>query len=161
MYTVRVSGIDPFHIYLGASGLATNMVVTLSKNGGAFNTVSPSINDRNNGYYEIEPIAAHRNTLGENAWLFSPSGSSAMPRVEQVVNYDFANVHDAILSRSVSFSEANAAEHSLATLILLGTESFAEGAVLTIKRSDGTTTYLTKTLLLVDPSNANSIKGIQ
>lgn len=161
MYTIRVSGTDPFHIYLGASGLATNMTVTLSKNGGTFNTVSPTITDRNNGYYKIEPIAAHRDTLGENAWLFSPSGSDAMPRVEQVVNYDFSNVHDAILSRSVSFSEANAAEHSLATLILLNTESSAEEGVLTIRRSDGTTIHAVKTLLLADPSAANSIRGIQ
>jgi hypothetical protein len=53
---------------------------------------------------------------------------------------------DALLARSVSNVEGSAAEHSLATLVLLALESIRNGDVLTIKKTDGTTTYLTKAL---------------
>lgn len=69
----------------------------LSKNGGAFPSVTPTVNDRGNGYYTITPSASHRDTLGENAWLFYDGVSGYLPRVEQVVTLDpFANEADAV-----------------------------------------------------------------
>lgn len=82
MLLVVQNSTKPFNIYFGVSGLS--ITATLSKNGGAFNSVSPTITDRSNGYYSITPIAAHRDTLGENAWLFAASGQTSVPRVEQV-----------------------------------------------------------------------------
>jgi hypothetical protein len=151
MYTVQVSGTDPFHIYLGGSGY-TNFTVSLSKNGGTFNTVSPSITDRNNGYYKIEPIAAHRDTFGENAWLFSPSGASPIPRVEQVVGYDYKNIPDQVLTRGVSNVEATCAEHSLATVVLAMLEHriVEESGKLVIYRTNGTTIHLQKDIYFDD-----------
>lgn len=83
MLVVQQNSTRPFNIYFGTTGLT--VTATLSKNGGAFNAVSPTITDRSNGYYSIAPIGAHRDTLGENAWLFSASGQPDLPRVEQVV----------------------------------------------------------------------------
>ncbi|MFO0453430.1 MAG: hypothetical protein ACK52I_33035 [Pseudomonadota bacterium] len=94
MLTVQQNSNRPFSVYFGVAGLT--VTATLSKNGGAFNAVSPTITDRSNGYYSIAPIAAHRDTLGENAWLFSASGQPSLPRVEQVVVPD----PDAIATRT-------------------------------------------------------------
>lgn len=55
-------------------------------------------------------------------------------------------VADTVLSRSVSNVETSAAEHSLCTIILAGLESIISGTTWTIHRTDGTTTYLTKTV---------------
>jgi hypothetical protein len=93
MLTVQQNSTRPFNVYFGTAGLT--VTATLSKNGAAFNAVSPTITDRSNGYYSITPIAAHRDTLGENAWLFSASGQPSLPRVEQVVTPD----PDAIATR--------------------------------------------------------------
>jgi hypothetical protein len=101
MLTVQQNSTRPFNIYFGTAGLT--ITATLSKNGSAFNAVSPTINDRSNGFYSIAPIAAHRDTLGENAWLFAASGQPSLPRVEQVVVPDpdalatVADVEDAAL----------------------------------------------------------------
>lgn len=86
MLTVQQSTTKAFNVYFGVSGLT--VTATLSKNGAAFNAVAPNIIDRSNGYYTIEPIAAHRDTIGENAWLFSASGQPSLPRVEQVIAAD-------------------------------------------------------------------------
>jgi hypothetical protein len=83
MLTVQQNSTRPFNVYFGTAGLT--VTATLSKNGGAFNSVSPTITDRANGYYSIAPIAAHRDTLGENAWLFTAAGQPSLPRVEQVI----------------------------------------------------------------------------
>ncbi len=82
MLLVTQNSAKAFNIYFGVSGLT--VTATLSKNGGSFNSVSPTITDRSNGYYSITPLAAHRDTIGENAWLFSASGQPSLPRVEQV-----------------------------------------------------------------------------
>jgi hypothetical protein len=92
--TVQQNSTRPFNVYFGVAGLT--VTATLSKNGAAFNAVSLGIIDRANGYYSIAPIAAHRDTLGENAWLFSASGQPSLPRVEQVIVPD----PDAIATRT-------------------------------------------------------------
>ena len=105
MLTVTQNTTKAFNIYFVVSGLT--VTATLSKNGGAFNAVSPTITDRSNGYYSIAPIAAHRDTIGENAWLFSASGQPSLPRVEQVV---LANVD------AVAYGANTATPPSLATI---------------------------------------------
>lgn len=67
-------------------------------------------------------------------------------------------VADAVLGRSVSTAEASAAEHSLVTIILAMLESAVQGTTWTIKRSDGTTTHLTKTV--AHDANAQPITGV-
>ena len=57
-------------------------------------------------------------------------------------------IADEILKRSVSTGEATAAEHSLATIILSILESSRSATTWTIKRTDGLTPHLTKTLSL-------------
>lgn len=58
----------------------------------------------------------------------------------------FQEIADQILKRSVATVESTAAEHSLATIILAALEASIASTTLTIKRTDGSTTHVTKTL---------------
>ena len=66
---------------------------------------------------------------------------------------------DALLSRNVSNVEATCPEHSLATVVLAMLEHSISGSTLTIKRTNGSTTHVTKTL--TSDSGAAPITGIQ
>jgi hypothetical protein len=55
-------------------------------------------------------------------------------------------IADTVLGRSMSNVEATAAEHSICTLVLGATESAVSGLTWTIYRTDGTTTYRSKTI---------------
>lgn len=66
----------------------TSFTVYLAKDNGAETTVSPSIVERGHGWYEVTPITAHRDTLGENAWTFTAAGAVDFPYKETVVLYD-------------------------------------------------------------------------
>jgi hypothetical protein len=68
------------------------------------------------------------------------------------------SIADEILKRSVTTGEATAAEHSLATIILSILESSRTSTVWTIKRSDGVTSHLTKTLTL--DGTAQPVTGV-
>ncbi len=67
-------------------------------------------------------------------------------------------IADAILKRSVSNVEAEAPEHSLATIILATLESSISGSTWKIKRTDGTTIHASKTVT-TDP-NATPIVAV-
>lgn len=67
----------------GLAGLSIS--VSLSKGGGAFNAVSPTITDLGGGVYWVAPLAAHRDTLGEIAWKFAATGAIIASRFERVV----------------------------------------------------------------------------
>ena len=65
---------------------------------------------------------------------------------------------DALLLRNASNVEATAGEHTLCTVILAMLENSISGTTLTIKRTDGSTTHVTKTLTVDD--TADPITGI-
>jgi hypothetical protein len=69
------------------------------------------------------------------------------------------SIADAILKRDVDNVEATANEHTLATIILCILESSRSSTTWTIKRSDGATTHVTKTLTL--NSSAQPVTGVQ
>jgi len=55
-------------------------------------------------------------------------------------------IADEILKRSMSNVEATAGDHTLAALVLAVLESVLSGTTWTIKKTDGSTTFLTKTV---------------
>ncbi len=67
-------------------------------------------------------------------------------------------IADGVLGRSVSTIQSSAGEHSLATIVLAMLESSVSGSTWTIKRTDGSTTHLTKTVT-TDPA-ADPITGV-
>lgn len=68
-------------------------------------------------------------------------------------------IADSVLSRSVSNVEGSAGEHTLCTVVLAMLENSISGSTLTIKRTDGSTTHVTKTLST--NAAAEPIVGIQ
>jgi hypothetical protein len=68
------------------------------------------------------------------------------------------SIADNILKRDVDNVEATANEHTLATIILCMLESSRSDTTWTIKRSDGATTHVTKTLTL--DSTADPVTGV-
>jgi hypothetical protein len=68
-------------------------------------------------------------------------------------------IADGLLTRNVSNVESTAPEHSLTTIILANLENSITGTTLTIKRTDGTTTHVTKTL--TTSPTGDKIVGIQ
>ncbi|MCA9137251.1 MAG: hypothetical protein KDB00_10840 [Planctomycetales bacterium] len=75
---------DPAAGKTGVTGVSTK----LAKSGLAEGTVSPTIDERGGGWYEVTPLAAHRDTLGESAWTFSATGVKDAIRLEEVVAFD-------------------------------------------------------------------------
>jgi hypothetical protein len=71
---------------------------------------------------------------------------------------DAEAVADAVLSRDMSEVEAAAPEHSLCTVVLAALESSTSSTQWVIKRTDGTTTHVTKTVT-TDP-DAEPITGV-
>ena len=55
-------------------------------------------------------------------------------------------IADAVLVRNVSNVEASAPIYSLAGIVLMATEASYSGSTLTVKRTDGSTTFATRTL---------------
>lgn len=79
---------DSTNPLVGKTGLVGSFTVYLAKDGGAEATVSPTIVERGRGWYEVTPIAAHRDTLGQNAWTFTATGAVDYPVKEVVVTVD-------------------------------------------------------------------------
>lgn len=62
--------------------------------------------------------------------------------------HSLASISDSILSRDVDNVEATLNEHTLGTIILCILESVRSGTTWTIRKTDGATTHVTKTLTL-------------
>ena len=104
---------DSFGVYFGQTGLT--LTTQLSKAGGAFATVAPSQRDDGNGWYTIMPLAAHRDTVGKNNWLFTPDTGDAMPYTEEVVSVS-AETGDHILTVPVLDNLGSAVNGARVTL---------------------------------------------
>lgn len=99
--------------YTGVTGLTLS--VTLSKNGGTFASVSPTITERGNGLYFVEPLAAHRDTVGENLWHFTGTGAIPYDYPESIV----ANiVSDAVSGISTVDGKVDTVDGIVDTLLL-------------------------------------------
>lgn len=57
----------------GASGLA--LTVTASKDGAAFATITPTVTDRSNGWYNLALTTSHTDTLGDLAFHLTAAGA--------------------------------------------------------------------------------------
>lgn len=73
----------------------------LSKNGGAFASVSPTVAEIGNGWYSVTPIAAHRDTIGPAVWRTTASGANSVEVYHRVITaVDFTHLDADISSRS-------------------------------------------------------------
>jgi hypothetical protein len=70
---------------LGTGKTGLTITATLSKSGGAANAIAPTYTEIGLGVYWVAPLAAHRDTLGRQAFLFAATGAVIAPRFEKVV----------------------------------------------------------------------------
>lgn len=57
----------------GATGLT--LTITISKDGGAFASITPTVTERGNGWYNLALTTTHTNTLGDLAFHITGSGA--------------------------------------------------------------------------------------
>lgn len=61
------------------------LTVTLSKDGGAFSSISPAVTERGNGWYSIALTSGDTNTVGDLVLRATASGADPIDLREQVV----------------------------------------------------------------------------
>jgi hypothetical protein len=93
--------IDSSDHITGKTGLT--LTITLSKNGGAFSSISPTVTERGNGWYNIALTSAHTDTLGDLALHVSAAGADPTDRFDDVVDrpkdlLDYADAVEASLT---------------------------------------------------------------
>jgi hypothetical protein len=110
---------------------------------------------------EARPISTYNNTNGrvvlQDPLTAAPSAADEFIIVPDHTTPD-NEIADAILSRNVSNVEVGLGEHTLGTIVLCILESVRSGTTWTIKRSDSTTTHVTKTLTL--DASAQPVIGV-
>lgn len=90
------------------------LTITASKDGGAFSSISPTVTERGNGWYNIALTSSHTDTLGDLALHISATGADPLDTKYHVVAY---NPHS---STSLGLSYLDAAISSrLATGLFL------------------------------------------
>ena len=67
----------------GETGLT--LTLTLSKNGGAFASISPTVTERGNGWYSVALDTTHTNTLGDLVLRATATGADSAEVAMQVM----------------------------------------------------------------------------
>jgi hypothetical protein len=80
----------------GKTGLT--LTVTASKDGAAFASISPTVTERANGWYNVALTTSHTDTLGDLVIRATASGADPAERLLDVVAYDPADAADLGLS---------------------------------------------------------------
>lgn len=74
--------IDSSDSKTGKTGLT--LTISLSKNGGAFATITPSVTELSNGWYNLAFTTSHTDTLGDFALHISGTGADDTDILDQV-----------------------------------------------------------------------------
>ncbi len=110
----------------------------------------PLYNDVHANYLILETIKPKVLSL--------PSEPAGVGSAMALLPEERAALADVVLARSVSHAETAAAEHSLCTVVLAALESALAGDTWTIRRSDGNSVHVVKTVTR-DP-HASPITGV-
>ena len=71
---------------------AADFTTILAKSGLSENEVEPTFVERQDGVYEVTPLAAHRDTLGVSSWTFEATGAVTAYVFEEVIVADARSV---------------------------------------------------------------------
>jgi hypothetical protein len=82
-YNLMVFMTDATTHILGDAGLT--LVITASKNGAAFASISPTVTDRGDGWYNIALTSSHTDTFGDLALHITATGADPTDVIMQVV----------------------------------------------------------------------------
>lgn len=67
----------------GLPGLT--LTITASKNGAAFGSISPTVTDRGDGWYNLAYTTSHTDTLGDLALHITATGADPLDLIDEVV----------------------------------------------------------------------------
>ena len=101
---------------VGKAGLT--LTITAGKNGGALSSISPTVNDRSNGIYEIQLTGSHLDTLGDFALYITATGADVLPLFFEIVAYDpqsSTNMGMSYISGSVALATDLATVNTIVT----------------------------------------------
>ncbi len=81
------------------------LTITASKNGDAFASISPTVTERVNGWYEVALTSSHTDTLGDLALHITATGADPIDTVMQVIGVD---LNDTVRAGLTALPNANA-----------------------------------------------------
>ena len=86
----------------GLDGAAPGITVTLSKNGGSFATITPTITGLGSGWYNLALTTAHTDTIGDLAIHASVLGSDPADRLCVVESRDISGLSTDVLTNGTN-----------------------------------------------------------
>ncbi len=104
------------------------LAITLSKDGAAFASVSPTVTERGNGWYNIALTAAHTDTVGDLVLRATAAGADPIDLREQVVeglappNFDLLSITNSGYVHTSQASNHLTADHLLGRNIAGGSD---------------------------------------
>lgn len=155
----------------GKAGLT--LTITASKNGAAFASITPTVNDRGNGWYELQLDTTMTNTLGDLALHITATGADPTDLVDQVcldlpgtgaiTTADKESIADTIMARDSSNWETAAlagSKRNLGTAVMAAMhkhEDDGAGNIKTYKTDNATTAF---TQAIVPDATLDPIKSV-
>ena len=92
------------------------LTITASKNGAGFNSISPTVTERGNGWYSLALTTSHTDTLGDFALHITSSGADPTDIVDEVTTAVDANIAQ-VLGTAITEGAAGRAAGSLSAFL--------------------------------------------
>jgi hypothetical protein len=83
----------------GKTGLT--LTITLSKNGGVFSAVTPTVTERGNGWYALALTNAHTDVNGDLALHITAAGADPTDVVYQIYYHDFDSINNNLTEATI------------------------------------------------------------
>jgi hypothetical protein len=140
----------------GLAGLT--LTITASKDGAAFASISPTVTDRGNGWYNIALTSSHTDTLGDLALHVTSTGADPLDLQYDVVKY--LNGDELTTAMADSVAAPGAIPSPAQSLLMLHRRiagaTGTSGTTATGYKEDNTTPFATWTLTLVGASDVSA-----
>ena len=130
----------------GLAGLT--LTITASKNGGAFASITPTVTDRGNGWYNLALTTSHTDTLGDFALHITSTGADPTDALDEVVVDLPGAEFSTVIADSVAAlnTRPTIAQALLMLTRFMMTHREVAGSVMTAYKEDGLTASMTFTL---------------
>jgi hypothetical protein len=121
------------------SGLAgATLTLSLSKDGGAFATITPTVTERGNGWYNIALTTAHTDTLGDFVLRITASGADPIDLRTIVLSSIPGELPTELIEDTLTLKDIM----RILLAVNAGDATGLEGATMTFKSRDGVTTRI-------------------
>lgn len=121
----------------GKTGLT--LTITASKAGAAFASITPTVTERTNGWYQLALTSSHTDTLGDFALHITGASADALDVMMQVVAYDEDSAHLGILSYAHETSRTLLGVFRRLDAFMTGKATGLVSSLATFYRADGAT----------------------